>query len=89
MTDVDIDGIMQEEMTWAVKQKRGCKIDDENAFSMRVTIVGPDGQLARVPMQWHSMDDKYKKMEVFVESLRTRSGACRHRHHRYSLSGGR
>jgi len=73
-----IDSIMDKEMAWAIEQKRGCKVDDDNAFTMRVTIVGPGGQLARVPLQWTSMDDKHRKMEVL-------SDVCRHTYARAAI----
>jgi hypothetical protein len=60
-----IESIMKHEMAEAIRQKRACRIDDENAFAMRVSIVGPGGQVAEVPfMQWKNRDEKRLKMHI-------------------------
>lgn len=61
----DIEKIMQAEMDLAVTKKSACKVDEEDAFAMRVSIVGPDGRVMEVPhMQWRSNKEKRLKMLI-------------------------
>jgi hypothetical protein len=66
----DINELLAAEMAWAMCEREKLPFSASNGFRPRVTIIGPGGQLARVPCEWGSRDEMHQSMARIAVAAR-------------------
>lgn len=54
MSIVDWNEILRHEIAWAITQRRQLGVGQDEAFQVRVQLVGPSGQVVNTPIRGRS-----------------------------------